>query len=162
MGKVITHDKAVAAVQILGIPIKTTPEQALLEEVWRSQGEVVWLESQIQDWETLPNGKVKRRVWDAVLMEHVMVEQTVMEAIATHPVYKAYTEARTHLARVSKMAVDAKLTERALKLEEDKIRVLAGVVNAAIVAAGLEPSQQIAIRQALRAEIERSPELAAG
>lgn len=157
-----THDMAAEAVQILGIPIKTTPEQALLEEVWRSQGEVVWLESQIQDWETTPDGKVRVRSWDPAAMDHVIHEITVMEAIAKHPVYRAYTNAREHLARVSKLAVDAKLTERALKLEEDKVRVLAGVVNAAILAAGLEPSQQIAVRQALRAQIEQTPELAAG
>lgn len=148
-----------AAVQVLGLPIKGTAEEALLEELWRSRGEVVWIEQQIQEWETTEDGKVRVRVFNSVLDQYVQVDMTVMEAIAKHPVYAAYRGARDHLAKVAKMASDAKLTERAVKVEEDKLRLLASVVNAAIASAGLEPAAQMAMRKALRAEIEARPEL---
>jgi len=133
-------DKAEKACKMLNLDVDyshVAPETALLEEVRRSYGIVAWFDRQIEDfgWKDL-------------------VDQTDdVPVVAAW--YRIYHEERAHLARVSKMAVDAGVAVKTLALMEVQAAQLARAIQQVLDGLHLNPEQVAAaptlLRQALTA-----------
>lgn len=98
----------------MGIPIETTPEQALMSEVYRSAGHVQWMSDVIADWE-----------YNAPRELILQLGETGYEKAAW---IRVYQDERAHLARVAKAAIDAGIAERVVQLATTQ----AGLINQAI------------------------------
>lgn len=62
-----------------------------------------------------------------------------------HTWLSLYREERAHLARVSKMCIDADISQRLVTIAEDQGRVLATAIRAVLLALNLTPTQQALI-----------------
>lgn len=121
------------AVQTFGLPITTTPQQALLDELGRTAGHVKWLGDQIA--ELSP----KDLVWGIGSEEHtagrgemateespdVDLTKTTMLARPTAMV-QMYQAERAHLVHVAKVAIQCGIAERQIKLAEEQGQMIAG------------------------------------
>lgn len=144
--------------KILGLKVETTPEAALRDELYRTAGIVHWLEQQIDLTKLDDDGKV------TVTMHNPMGEAyqarfTPAEALANPAtplgrVYLMLMGERTHLARISNFGIQAGLTERAIQVEEEKVRQMGELLNLAIAESGLAPAQQSVLRASFRKVIE--------
>lgn len=153
-----------------------TPEQALLEEVRRSAAMVRFLEQRIALWSlsddshdaieafvTAKGGpkradepSLSQRV-DAMI-EHI--DQAKLPALTeVHPrtgltsftdarewLY-LYREERGHLARVSKMCIDAGVAQRLVTIAEEQGRTLSSAIRAVLNALSLSPEQAALVPQ---------------
>lgn len=101
----------------LGIPLDVHPLEALLQAVHEAAGNVEMLRSLVADEaNTTP-------LYDAYGKPH------------THPVLAFYNEERDRLARFSKLALDAGVDERRVRLAEAMGRSMAKVIEVAAEAA---------------------------
>ena len=122
----MVRDKSEKACRMLNLDIDYThiaPETALLEEVRRSYGIVAWFDQQIEDfgWADLIDDEAERT-----------------EVAAW---YRIYHEERAHLARASKMAIDAGVAVKTLALLEDQAVALARAIQAVLDGLGLDDRQ---------------------
>lgn len=152
-----------------------TPEQAMLEEVRRSAAFVRFLEERIARWNLSPEidamieayatarpANYPRRADEPTLK--IQLEELVNEVelpALTKTSEKTgltgftdarewlylYREERGHLARVSKMCIDAGVAQRLVTLAEDQGRILATAIRAVLNALALTPEQSAKIPQ---------------
>lgn len=107
-----------------------TAEEALLEEVRRSVAMVRYLEEKIGSWsaDDLPT----------------LVSETSRGAASTTDEAAwllLYREERAHMVRTSKLAIDAGIAERMVRIAEDQGRLLANGIKAVLQALNLSPDQ---------------------
>lgn len=107
-----------------GGALEITPEAALLQEVHRTAGHVSWLGLEVE------------QIEKANLVGPVGSEGTNDSGVTFHPGYKPsvwielYQSERAHLARVCKMAIDAGIAERQVRIAEQQGEMLAGAIRA--------------------------------
>ena len=115
--------RAKKARDTLGLPVEIDPATALLEEVWRSQGHVVWLGEMVK------RLRAKDLSWGRTKRDH---QGTTYEA-KTNAYVALYNDERKHLVRVSAEAVKAGVEEKRLSLEESRanliVTMLAGIFD---------------------------------
>lgn len=145
------RDKATRAVQLLGVPVETSPEEALLKELMRASGLVEWLEAEIRRLPVDEDGNIVMDV-EVLVDPHdprkgfVTQQQTVPAVIALSldaklgGVMKTYLAERQHLSRVSKMAIDARLAERQTFLSEQRTALLFTALSAVLKDLGHDPN----------------------
>lgn len=109
-----------------------TAEEALLEEVRRSVAMVRFLEDRIGKWQ-FPNHELP-----ALVDETAKGASTITDEAAWLTLYR---EERAHMVRTSKMAIDAGIAERMVKIAEDQGRLLAGAIKSVLAALNLTPDQ---------------------
>lgn len=131
-----------------------SPEQALLEEVRRSVALVRWLEERISNWSISALEELNetdRSTYDTALagLPALMTETVKGTPMATdaHSWLILYREERQHMVRVSKMAIDAGIQERMVKIAEDQGRILATAIRAVLEALSLSPDQTLLVPQ---------------
>jgi hypothetical protein len=125
-----------------------TPEQALLEEVRRSVAMVRWLEERIGQWD-IPDfdalADPKRSTGDAALagLPPLMTETMKGTPMATdvNSWLVLYREERAHMVKVAKLAIDAGIAERMVKVAESQGAMLATAIRAVLQALHLTPHQ---------------------
>lgn len=120
-----------------------TPEQALLEEVRRSYAMVRWLEDRIGQWEWLAdNGDIKDHP-EIGGLPLLLTETTrgYSQETDQHQWLVLYREERAHAARMAKLAIDAGIAERMVRLAEDQGSLLANAVKQILEALSLNPRQ---------------------
>lgn len=128
------------AVAKLNLRREVDPHVALLDEVYRAAGVVAHLDEKVQ---SLPEQDL---VWGVT----ELVEKTAGEFPGTDTTYAAelnvwvkwWREERTHLAKVAKMALDAGVEERRVKLAESQGALLADVIRRILADLDLSPEQQ--------------------
>jgi hypothetical protein len=98
--------QAAASAQALGVPVETTPEEALEAELWRTAGTVAWLGEHLQS--VAPEKRVGGE----------------MGAFA-----RLYSEERTRLTAVAKACVDLGLDERRVSALERAAESFAEVLR---------------------------------
>lgn len=114
-----------------GNPIEVAPHLALLQEVHRTAGHVAWLGQVI-----------------AQMEEDLELTQLVGGGAESYPRrvpsiwVELYQKERGHLARVSKMALDAGVAERQVRLAERQGELLAGAIQAILADLKLSPDQR--------------------
>lgn len=146
-GKTPTHnvgaqrELARRAVVTYGLPVEIDPQDALLQEVWRTYGHVLWLSDWIQQYdpESLVFGvvsedsaKVRRggAGKDSNGDEWRLHGLRKFTARAAPSVWlQEYQRERQHLARVCRDAIACGLAERQVKLAEEQGRQIAGVIQ---------------------------------
>lgn len=130
--------------------LEVSPWEALLHEVRRAAYRAAWLDQQL-------DAEANR----AAQLEHE-VETTDRWAGAAE--VRRWTEEsrreRVHLARVTKLAIDAGLAERYVQSIEADARLITRIVGKAIGVLDLTPEQQLEVSGALREALrEASTEL---
>lgn len=127
----------------LAVPIEVDPIDALLGLVHESAGNVLFLGAQCAKLGLDVVGDVYSLSRDG-------------EPIATsedaRAIVKLYNDERDRLARVSKLALDAGIEARRLKLEEDQAVMVATVVRVAVMKLGLEIDIQMQLLSAIAQE----------
>lgn len=136
-----------------------TAEEALLEEVRRSVAMVRWLEGRIGTWRYGEDYAVLDPATGALTIVDVddplgglpqLVDETSRGASSftdEREWLMLYREERAHAARVSKMAIDAGLAERMVRIAENQGKMLALAIKAVLAALGLTPDQERLIPQ---------------
>ena len=122
------REAATAAALRLGMAVDTDPEEALLLCVQLAAGEVGFLRQGVKD---------------------LLDDEAIDEAGNLHPTARAFRDARDTLARHSKLALDAGIEERRLKLVEGMAERVAMVLRLVVDELDLSPDQQLRLREAM-------------
>lgn len=120
--KFAMKERVMRAVKMYGLPIVTTPADALMAEVYRTSGHVAFLESVIYD------------------LQQVELTQTVHGATAWQKPavwVEMYQEERRHLVRVCTEAIKCGIAERAVRLQEQQGALLATAIKAILTELGV-------------------------
>jgi hypothetical protein len=140
LGRKAKDVKAEAKVRELadtyGLPVETTPEQAILDEVHRTAGHVAWLEQQVH---ALTRGEL---VWGITKVKEGGDDAGVTEEAVPHALLRLYQEERKHLVTVCAAALRAGIEERRVKLAEQQGALVAQVIRAVLADLELTPQQQ--------------------
>lgn len=120
-----------------GAPINVTPEQAILEEVHRTQGAVTWLGEQLQN---LPQSDHHKP------FGHYLVDK--------------FQEERTHLVAVCKAAIGLGIAQKQVELAQEQGKLLAAVLQAFIADPDLNltPAQRAKVPDLLRKHLMTIPQ----
>jgi hypothetical protein len=119
-----------------GLPIETTPDQAILDEVHRTAGHVAWLQAQVQ---ALTRGEL---VWGITKVKEGGDDAGVTEEAVPHALLRLYQEERKHLVTVCAAALRAGIEERRVKLAEQQGALVAQVIRAVLNDLELTREQQ--------------------
>ncbi len=134
----IAEHQARLAAEKLAVPIDTTPEQALIDEVKRAAGMVAFYQARIEeidqdDRDSLVWGKTKED----------------LSGEFPGPIYEAtpnvwlqlWNQERDRLTRVATAAIKAGIEERRVKLAEQEGALVAAVIRRILDQLGLTPEQ---------------------
>ena len=119
-----------------GTPIEITPELAMLQEVHRTQGAVIWLSEQLA----------------------VLPEQDHHKPYG-HWLIDKYQEERQHLVAVCKAAITMGIQQRQVELAQEQGKLLAAVLQAFTLDPdlGLTPAQRQKVPDLLRKHLTTIP-----
>lgn len=148
------------SVRTLGLPVTTTPQQALLDELYRSAGAVAWLEAEVGKLQaedlTWGTASEEKRTGVGEMETEVDLTTTVKQAKPS-VLYEMYTRERTHLVYVAKVAIQCGIAERQIKLAEEQGRAIADAIRAVLEAPGLElTTVQLTVARTEAARVLRS------
>lgn len=134
--------------------LDVTPEEALLEEVRRSVAMVRWLEERIGGWQfdaSTPHPDDPNSSNGLNLNGLPQLIDETSRGAATFTDEREwlllYREERKHAAQVSKMAIDAGLAERMVRIAENQGQILASVIRRVLDALELSADQQALVPQ---------------
>lgn len=103
-------DKEIAReLQSLGVAVYVDPIDAITESIWQTNGTVAYLQRRVQE------------------LEHDVTVDNEERVLV-----KLYNQALERLARLAKLALDAGLEERQVRLAEDQGRLVAELFRAAL------------------------------
>lgn len=141
--------KAEAAAVTFGLPVEVDPHSALLGEVHRAAGVVAWLTLQVRELgaDEVVWGRTKE-VEGHSSGEHGGDYSSTEEGAAVHQWVQLLGQWSDRLVRVAKAAIDAGVSERLVKLEEERGRLIADLLARVIddPDAGLSPDQRQGLR----------------
>jgi hypothetical protein len=123
---------AQAAVGTFGLPREIDPRDALLEEVYRTAGAVDWLWTRVRELEP------EAVVWGLTERSDEGEKHKAVPNIW----YDLWAKERRHLTEVCRVALQAGLDERKVKLAEQQGALLAGVIQAILGDLNLTAEQQ--------------------
>jgi hypothetical protein len=123
--------QAERAVATLGLPRAIEPHMALLEEVHRAAGHVAWLGEIVAE---LEQTAVVHGISKSVQMPDGT--RTIEARAAVNVWVRLYQEERDRLTRVAKVALDAGVAERQVRLAEAQAQQLATVIRAVLTDLG--------------------------
>lgn len=121
----------------LGVPLEVDPHEAILAAVHEAAGNVAYLRPLMVD----PTNTI------------AMID--VQGKPHTNPVLAFYNDERDRLARYSKMAIDAGIDERRVRIAESHTERLGAALDRACVSAGLDDAARSALMSALAAELRK-------
>lgn len=124
--------KVEAADRILGFPIEIEPAEAILQQVRQSAGHVQWYHQQILRFDDVTGGDAKQ-----VLLQ--LSEQGWDRSAWV----RLYNEERDRLTRFAKLALDAGVAERQVKLAESQGELVAVALRGILKDLGLTPDQEM-------------------
>lgn len=131
-GKAAQKLAAEDAVATYGLPQKTDPHTALMEELERTAGHVSWLFIKVTEMEEHDltglvgqEGKSESGGW-----HHASVEPSVW--------VKMYQEERKHLVQVSKVCLQAGIEERRVRIAEQQGQLIAQVIMSIVKRLGVD------------------------
>lgn len=114
-----------------GLPVEVDPVDALLGELWRTQGAVLWLQAQIQALEAADVTWGKTSAVDKGATEFPGTDTT--EAAVPHVLIELYQRERAHLARVSRdcvsVGIELKLAQRMEAIGADVMAKLGAILT---------------------------------
>lgn len=118
---------AAKARDTFGLPIEIDPATALLHEVWRTQGHVVWLGA------VVAGLRKQDLAWGVTKVKHGGDDHGTTYEAKLNAYLGLYQDERKHLTRVSAEAVKAGVEEKRLTLEQGRaelvVNMLAGIFD---------------------------------
>lgn len=134
-----------------GIAHDAQPSDILLESVRRNAGIVRWLEMKISEWELAATGK----------LPDLGKEIEGVNGVQYVPTYEAawwnqYLEERKNLDRSAKMALDAGVAERQVKLAETSAQLMFRIITSALEQLGLTAEQEERVPAIMATVLTRS------
>jgi hypothetical protein len=124
--------EAQRAVATFGLPREIDPRDALLEEVYRTAGAVDWLWTKVRELEP------EAAVWGLVERTDDGEKHKAVPNIW----YDLWARERRHLTEVCRVALQAGVEERKVRLAEQQGALLAGVIQAILGDLNLTAEQQ--------------------
>lgn len=137
----LVERKARAVMETYGLPIETSPADALLAEVHRTAGHVAWLQQRVADLEE------HDVVWGTTQIKTGGQDGGTTEAAEPHVWLRLYQQERAHLVKVSAEAIRCGIEERRVKLAESQGALVAGVIRAILGDLSLTPEQQAMVSE---------------
>jgi hypothetical protein len=127
-------EAVVERMRTYGSPIDVEPHVALIEKVRRTTGHVAWLHEVVSE--------LAHEMDDGAPIGGLT--QTNLKTLTQSPSVwiEMYQEERRMLARVCKMALDAGVNERAVRVAEAQGEAFAGAIKAILADLGLSKEQQ--------------------
>lgn len=104
--------------------IEIDPGAALLQEVHRSQGVVIWIQSMLQDLTGIDLDAP-----DQAKARTALLEATAFDGWQIKAYVELFFRERKHLAQTAKMTLDAGVAERQVRVEEEKVALVALAVK---------------------------------
>ena len=139
-------EQAIERMRTYGSPIDVEPHDALLEEVRRTAGHVAWLSGVVTELLHEGDGYSESINEDG---KRVLRSRSGLKQMDTSGKFEKpsvwvemYLEERRMLAPVCKMALDAGVAERQVRVAEAQGELLAGVIKAILGDLGLDKEQQ--------------------
>lgn len=124
--------RAAALAVTYGLPVEIDPVDALLGELWRTQGAVLWLGEQIRALEAREVTWGQTEVTHKTATEFSGIDTT--EAAVPHVLVELYQRERAHLAKVSRdcvsVGIELKLAQRMEAIGADVMAKIGQVVRA--------------------------------
>lgn len=147
--KRIAVKKAEVLVATYGLPLETTPEQAILDEVHRTAGHVAWLAQRVREL------SADDLIWGTTKVKTGGDDRGTTEEAAAHAWVKLYQAERAHLAKVAADAIRVGIEERQVKLAEQQGALIVDLIKGILADLKLSPEQKalipIVVPQRLRA-----------
>lgn len=134
------------AVVTYGLPVDIDPFQALIEEIARTHGHVLWLRDRIAEMspEDLIWGvsETEAKEGGGATGDY----RSTTSSAGTHVWLTLYREERAHLDRLCRSAISAGIAERQARLDEQQGALITSVIQAALADAEwhLSPDQRAA------------------
>ena len=138
---VIAEAKARTMADTYGLPVDTTPEQAILDEVRRTAGHVRWLEEQVH---ALTRGEL---TWGITKVKEGGDDAGVTEEAVPHALLRLYQAERAHLVKVCGEAIRCGIEERRVRLAESQGNLVAEALRRILDDLRLTPEQQARVAQ---------------
>jgi hypothetical protein len=160
-------EMAVAGARRFGLPVKIDPHQALLDEVHRTVGHVVYYEEQLQTLspDALVWGTVKKVTETPLALEAwaranedkeppaSIISTIKQEEAAQMSVWlKLYKEERAHLVEVCRVAIACGLAERFVRLSEEQSAMMVRALRAVFGELGIDPDDS-RVREVVRRQL---------
>jgi hypothetical protein len=145
------------AVAKFGLPVVTTAQEALLDELARANGRVLWLTAQCQELATkgeLTWGLAKRTVRPGTAGGQPQTVEVTLAA-ALHPFAQWLERAERHRAAVAAEIKRLGLEERQVRISEVMAAQMRAITDAALRDAGLTQEQQARVAAAFPGAIRR-------
>jgi len=118
-----------------GLPVEIDPTEALLQEVYRTQGHVMWLGLQVQQ---LRKGDV---AWGITKLKHGGDDHGTTYEAKVNAFVSLYQAERKHLVAVTKAAIDAGVEEKRLSLEQHRAELVVEMLGSIFDNLDLTPEQ---------------------
>lgn len=118
-----------------GLPKEIDPAQALLEEVWRTQGHVVWLG------EVVRQLRKKDIAWGITKVKTGGEDRGTTQEAKINAYVALYQDERKHLVRVTSEAVKAGVEEKRLTLETHRAEMVVAMLSTIFDALELNDEQ---------------------
>lgn len=137
-----------------------SPDEHLLDEVARSAQAVEWLAQQVSRLYWPDAEETGEMTWVTAIdpdmgdlievpMRSRLVGPDHNADLAIHPFWKKLDEERDRHARMAKMAIDAGISERLVRLAESQAQQMVAIVLHVIAALDLTPAQQVTAKKAV-------------
>jgi hypothetical protein len=126
----------------LGAPIEVGPEEALLQEIARTNGHILWLQEQILTSdvkEFAASAWLYRRSVDSTIRWDAETERAATQAYSGVWL-DLYQKERQHLARICQIAINAGIESRKVRLAERQAEQIGTAIMLLIRELGLDPS----------------------
>lgn len=141
--------KVEALVATYGLPVITTPQQAMLDEVHRTAGHVAWLQEQVR---ALTPDEL---AWGVTKVKEGGDDRGTTEEAVPNALLRLYQDERDRLVRVCAAALRAGIEERQVRLAEQQGALLVDLIRGILDDLKLTPEQKamvpIVVPQHLRA-----------
>ena len=157
--RIVERQAAELAAQRIGVPVQTTPQQALLDEVQRAAGMVAYYGARVEE---IANENPNRLVNGTTKIENregFQAGRTSTVETAPNVWLTLWNEERDRLARVSTAAIRAGIEERRVELAEHQGLMIAAVIRRILDRLNLDDTQRVLVGEVVPAELRA---LAAG
>lgn len=129
------------------IPADMSPVDILMDELKRSAGFCYWIESKMSEWDDHLVDLLSENADDKGSVQSLPTNAREWLMV--------WQSERKHLATVSKMCIDAGVTERQISLAEKQSEMMFMLINEAFDMLQLTPAQQQAVPKIMPALIRR-------
>ena len=144
---------AQAAAHRLGVPIETSPQQALLDEVHRAAGMVAYYGQKVRELADDDAKKLVHGITKVETREGFQAGITKAAEPAVNVWLKLWNEERDRLTAVSVAAMRAGIEERRVLLAEQQGAMIAGAIRRILDRLNLTPDQRVLVGEIVPAEL---------